>query len=466
MDRREFFQTSIIATLAAKVLGDSAPAWGQAPAAAPASQPAAAPAPRKLIMDAYTRHLHWLRTPDEIAEAAIEMTCGGVNPTIQPYPGHIDPAKVGQELPAFVKTMQKHGLRVKQVRGGNATEVTAPNVEAMIGAMGQSGVTHYWIGTDNYDLTKPILPQLDAIKRKVEQFVKVNQKHGTTLMYHTRAGANSIGSVVWDLLYVMKDFDPKHVGFHWDTGHMSHHGSNMWELLMRTAGPYIVAIGWKDRGWEQNLGFLGEGGPYPGPTAAAAALAAGGGRAGGRGGRGRGAGAPAGEAPAAAPGAGRGAAGAPGAEPGAGRGGDAGRGAGAPDAAGRGVPAGRGGAPEEGEGGPPAGRGRGGRGGRGRGGPTAFPLPLAGNTFARGGGWTSPFVPMGMGLVDIFRYAIVLRDIGFDGPMELEAEYPNGGAQNASDKLTLPRAQVLGNMKRDILTIRAAFEQSGSGLSI
>ena len=59
-------------------------------------------------------------------------------------------------------------------------------------------------------------------------------------MYHTRAGANSVGSVVWDLLYVMKDFDPKHVGFHWDTGHMSHHGSNTWELLMRTAGPYVV----------------------------------------------------------------------------------------------------------------------------------------------------------------------------------------------------------------------------------
>ena len=106
--------------------------------------------------------------------------------------------------------------------------------------MGQLGVTHYWLGTDNYDLTKPILPQLDAIKTKVEQFVKLNQKHGTTLMYHTRAGANSVGSVVWDLLYVLKDFDPKYVGFHWDTGHMSHHGSDMWETLMRTAGPYVV----------------------------------------------------------------------------------------------------------------------------------------------------------------------------------------------------------------------------------
>ena len=174
------------------------------------------------------------------------------------------------ELPAFVKTMQKHGLRVKQIRGGNQTSADAPNLEAMVAAMGQAGATHYWCGTDNYDLTKPIMPQLDAIKKKVEGFVKLNQKHGTTLMYHTRAGANSVGSVVWDLLYVMKDFDPKYVGFHWDTGHMAVHGSNTWELLMRTAGPYVVAVSWKDRTWEQELGFLGEGGPYPGPVDEAA----------------------------------------------------------------------------------------------------------------------------------------------------------------------------------------------------
>ena len=439
MDRREFLTTGIMATVAAKVLGDLTfaqaqtppagqtppPAAGQAPAPAPAQPPVPQ---RKLIMDAYTRHLHWLRTADEIAEAAIELTCGGVNPTIQAHPGHIDPTKVATELPAFVKTMQKHGLRVKQVRGGNQTDVGAPNVEAMVGAMAQSGVTHYWIGTDNYDLAKPILPQLDAIKKKVEGFVKLNQKHGTTLMYHTRAGANSVGSVVWDLLYVFKDFDPKHVGFHWDTGHMAHHGSNTWELLMRTAGPYVVGMGWKDRSWEQELGLLGEGGPYPGPDPAAAAAAAAGGRGGGRG---------------------RG-----GADPAAGRG--------APPA-GAGAPGGRGAGGAGEEGAPAAGRGR----GRGRGaGPREFPLPLAGNVFARGGGWRSPFVPMGTGLVDIFRYANVLRDIGFDGPMELQAEYPNGGAQSGADKLTLPREMVLGSMKRDILTIRAALQQSGTGLTI
>ena len=203
MDRREFFNASIIGTIAAKVLSDTTLARAQTPAAAAqGGSPAAAGAPRKLIMDAYTRHLHWLRNPDEIAEAAIEMTCGGVEPTVQNYPGHIDPTKVTTDLPAFVKTMQKHGLRVKQIRGGNQTAVDA-SVESLVGAMSQSGATHYWLGTDNYDLAKPMLPQLDAIKVKVERFVKLNEKHGTTLMYHTRAGANSVGSVVWDLLYVM-----------------------------------------------------------------------------------------------------------------------------------------------------------------------------------------------------------------------------------------------------------------------
>lgn len=435
MHRREFFHTSLIASLAASVLGDHALARAAQQALVQTPVPAGPPpTPRPLVLDAYSRCLHWIRSPDELAEAAIEMTCGGFQPTVQAYPGHIDPAKVATELPAFVNTMKKHGLRVRQIRGGNQTAVDA-NVETLVGTMGQVGATHYWLGTDNYDFTKPVMPQLDAIKKKTEQFVALNQKHGTTLMYHTRAGASSVGSVVWDLMYVMKDFDPKYVGFHWDTGHMALHGP-MWETLMRTAGPYVVAVSWKDRSWHQNLGFLGEGGPYPGPVPPGGAPAAGGRGGGGRGGgRGAGAGVPAG-----AP---QGAAGGRGADPAA---------AGAEDA--------------------PAG-GRGGRGG-GRGGRGGGPVdlnnmarPLAGTTYARGGSWNSPSVAMGEGLVDIFRYAAVLRDINFNGPMELEAEYAGlGGAESGTGKLTLPREMVLGALKRDVLTIRLALQQSGTGLTI
>ena len=264
MDRREFFQKSLIASIAGAVLADTTLARAQQAPAAGAAAAVPPPTPRKLILDAYSRNFHWLRTADDVAEAAIEITCGGVMPTVGTGGSHVDIAKVTTDLPLFVNAIRKHGLRVKQIRGGGQTAVD-PSVEALVGTMGQLNVTHYWLGTDNYDLTKPIMPQLDAIKTKVDQFVKLNQKHGTTLMYHTRAGASSVGSVVWDLLYVFKDFDPKYVGFHWDTGHMALHGP-MWETLMRTAGPYVIGMSWKDRSWAQNLGFGGETGPYPGPA--------------------------------------------------------------------------------------------------------------------------------------------------------------------------------------------------------
>jgi len=70
-------------------------------------------------------------------------------------------------------------------------------------------------------------------------------------------------------------------------------------------------------------------------------------------------------------------------------------------------------------------------------------------------------------LADPARLRIVdLLTLGDFSPMELQAEYPNGGAQSGADKLTLPREMVIGNLKRDVLTIRAAFAQSGTGLSI
>src|SRR6476646_512042 len=104
MDRREFLYGGVMATLVGRVLGDVTLARAQAPAQPPAvpptsgaaqgTAPAAAAPPRRLQMDCYTRVLQWLRDPDEIAEAAVEMTFTGVEPTITGGAGHIDPGKV------------------------------------------------------------------------------------------------------------------------------------------------------------------------------------------------------------------------------------------------------------------------------------------------------------------------------------------------------------------------------------
>ncbi len=383
MKRRDFLNSALMASLVSSVTAKRA--FAQVTDVQASDAQVAETVTRNIPLHAYSRYLHWLRTPQEVAAACWEISCRYLMPTVQDgETAHVQQANVSTELPRFVNALRADGIDVQAIRGGRQTEVDA-DVERLVGTMADLGITHYWLGTDRYDFSQPIMPQLDAIKRKVEGFVNLNERYGTTLMYHTRSGANSVGSVVWDLIHVLQDFDPKYVGLHWDTGHMSNHG-RMWETLLRAAGPYVVSISWKDRVWQQDLGGLTEqGGPFPGPN------------------------------------------------------------------------------PE-----PPS---TGGRVRRPPRDPNAdpfdrVPLPLAGEHFARGMGWRSEETALGTGVVDFFRYGEVLAETGFNGIMDLQAEYPLGGAERGRVELTLPRRLVLGALKRDVLTVRAALSQSGSGISV
>ncbi|MDH4124713.1 MAG: sugar phosphate isomerase/epimerase [Gammaproteobacteria bacterium] len=381
MNRRDFLNSALLASLVGgattnRALAEAVPA------------PASAAVTRNIPLLAYSRCLHWLRTPEELVTACQELTCKSFMLTVQDgETAHVQQATLRSDLPVFVKAMRAGGIDVLAIRGGNQTDVDA-DVERLVATMADLGISRYWLGTDRYDLSQPIMPQLDAIKRKVERFAKLNERHGTRLLYHTRSGASSVGSVVWDLLYVLQDFDPQQVALHWDTGHMSQHGP-MWETLFRTAGAWVDTLSWKDRTWTQDLGGLTEqGGPFPGPNP---------------------------EPPGAA--------------------GQRFRGFGGPRPA-QGDPLDR------------------------------IPLPLAGEHFARGMGWRQAETAIGTGVVDLFRYGQVLGEMGFNGIMDVQAEYPLGGAERGLSVLTLPRKIVLGALKRDVLTVRTALAQSGSGIVV
>jgi sugar phosphate isomerase/epimerase len=414
---------------------------GQGSAQGPASA-AGSPPSKKLKVDAYSRHLQWLRSPDEVAEATIEMGYDGVDITVRPYPGHVDPEKVTTDLPVFVNAIRKHGLEVSMITCP-ITDADSPNAEKILQAASGLGIKHYWWGTFRLDPAQPVMPQLDALKPRVEKLAALNAKYGMKAMYHTYSIPNTVGANVWDFLYVLRNFDPAHVSFHWDVGHTSITGGNgTWAQSMRAAGPYIGGVSAKDYIYELELD-VPQGGPFTGtpeslnrrlfgangpmgpppalPRSQAAEQAA----------AERGAGAEAPKQSGALAGA----------QPGQ---------TDRPPLAGPGSrPAGM---PP---GGGPRGAARGGPGGPGT------PTPAG-----RGGGgqpnpWRTKPVPLGEGIANLPLLASILREINFDGPLEIQAEYPNGGAENAQDKITLPRIMVLGAMKHDRLTLDAAFAASG-----
>ena len=408
MKRREFFQAGA-GTLAALAAAKGVLAQGRFGGGAPA----APVVPGPLRVDIYSRHLQWLRTPDEVAEAAIEMAYDGVDITVRPYPGHVDPARVKTDLPPFVNTIRKHGLQVITITCP-ITDADSPHAEEILATASSLGIYHYWWGTFRYQQNQPVQAQLDALKPRVAKLAALNAKYGMTAMYHTYSGAGMVGASIWDMLNVLREFDPKQVGFHYDIGHMTvAGGGGTWVTSLREAGPYVAGISCKDYVLEPTL-KVDEGGPMSAAVEKSLnqPFQFGGG---GRGGRG----------------------GARGGAPGAERGG----GAGAGRAAGRGGAAGLGRAAAPGRGAGP-----------GRGGFTMVGMKPS---------WRERAVPLNTGMVDLPTLATILKEIHFSGPVEIQAEYPNGGANNASDKITLPRALVLGNMKRDLLALRQEWAASG-----
>ncbi len=371
MDRRAFIQTTL-GTLAAT---------------------AASAQTRKLKVDAWSGHLQWLRSPDDVGQAVVDMGFDGVNLTVGPYPAHIDPAQVSSTLPQFVNAVRKHGLRVTAI-STSITDADSPNLEGTLSAAHSAGITHYSWGPLHYEAGKPVLAQLDAMKPRVEKLAKLNEKYKLNGTYSAGLDSTAVGAATWDMLSIIRNFDPQYISLLSDVGDLTvAGGGGVWALDLRAAGPFLGGLAVKDQILENAL-VVNEGGPFTGSPAPA----------GGRGGGGRGRGAP-------------GASGASG-----------------------------------GRGGPPAGFGGPPGGGRGGGGTSGNATPAT---------WRERQVLLGTGMDNLPQVAEVLKEIAFAGPVQIRTEYPNGGAETGQDKITLPRAWVLGAMKRDLLNLKSMWAASG-----
>jgi sugar phosphate isomerase/epimerase len=361
-NRREVLRMGAVAVVAAAVAGPLA----------------AQPAPLKL--DAYSRTLHWLRTPGEVADACHQIGNTTIDLTVRPGSGHVDPTKVATDLPMFVKGLRAGGIEVSMI-APNITEAADPNAEATLDAASSLAIHYYWWGTFRFDESKPYWPQLDALKPKVEKIAKLNEKYGMKGMAHPRDGAASVSGAFFDLLYVLKNFDPRWVSFQYDTHHLAQAFDSGWVEQLRLGTPYIGGFVWKD------VMFEPASSPNPDDEWRVAH-----------------------PRPAQA--------------------------AGASDTAGLGSPG--------------AERGRGGLG-RGTSRNTAGPS----RTRIRQ-------VPVGTGMLNLALIAQTLKEIGFNGPMECEPEWPQlGGADQGATALSIPREETIALLKRDYDTMMGIMTSAG-----
>jgi sugar phosphate isomerase/epimerase len=220
--------------------------WLAAVAATAVPPPASNPLPILLM----SKFLQFLDIPKMGAMTA-ELGFDGVDLCVR-RGAHVLPERAADDLPRAVEEIRKAGSAVGMITSDIADAAT-PHAEQVLKTIKALGIRHYRWGGLRYDLARPIAPQLEAMRPRVKELAALNREYGVTAMYHTHSGPREVGGGIWDMWYLLKDFNPDEVAFNYDIGHATVEGGyGGWVHTSRLAMPLTRGVAIKDFLWGRN----------------------------------------------------------------------------------------------------------------------------------------------------------------------------------------------------------------------
>jgi sugar phosphate isomerase/epimerase len=198
----------------------------------------------------FSKHLEFLEGA-ELAAGAKEIGFDGIDLAVRKG-GHVEPARVNQDLPALVGVIRQQGLEVPMLTT-DIVDADTPYTEDVLGTMSELGIHNYRWGGFVWTEDKPIARQIEEFKPRVARLAALNAKHQASAMYHTHSGAGLVGASIWDLHEILRGFDPRLVGVNYDIGHATIEGGvGGWIESFRITGEYLRGIAVKDFAWEKD----------------------------------------------------------------------------------------------------------------------------------------------------------------------------------------------------------------------
>ena len=183
-----------------------------------------------------------------MARSAAEMGFDGVDITVRAG-GHVEPARVAEELPPLVKRIRAHGLEVPMVTA-DILDAHSPHAETVLRTLAELEIPYYRWGSFKYD-SSPMAAQLAALKPRIAALAALNAKYKLCAIYHTHSGIGLVGAPIWDLYLLLKDFDPNAVAINYDIGHATIEGGfGGWIDSFRIAEPMLRGVAVKDFVWK------------------------------------------------------------------------------------------------------------------------------------------------------------------------------------------------------------------------
>lgn len=195
----------------------------------------------------FTKHFIGLDF-ERLADLSAELGMNGIEAPIRPA-GHVLPERVEEDLPKLAEALKKRGLKISIMTSGINEVSAAQNTEKVLRTAKAMGVNHYRMLYQKYDLTKPIMPQLEEWRAKFKDLIALSKEIGIQPLYQNHSGKDYLGAPVWDVYSIMKDYSPAEWSFAFDIYHAMIEGSMSWPLEFNLVRDRIGAAYFKNFKW-------------------------------------------------------------------------------------------------------------------------------------------------------------------------------------------------------------------------
>lgn len=162
--------------------------------------------------------------------------------------GQIEPERAPDELPKMAEALRSRGKELSII-ATNITSMGQPHTETVLRAAAETGVKRIRLGSQKYDLTRSLTDQLKEIGPAIKDIADACRDLGLQAGIQNHSGHNYIGAPVWDVVGLVRDLDPKHLGVYFDIGHATIEGGLSWPIQARLAEPFYGAVYVKDFVW-------------------------------------------------------------------------------------------------------------------------------------------------------------------------------------------------------------------------
>lgn len=202
--------------------------------------------PRPLKYCAFVKFIQQL-SYDRLAETVKRLGFHGIEATVRKR-GQVLPERVADDLPRLVEALKKHGLEIS-VMASDVNRADQPVMEKVLRTAASLGVRKYRMGYYRYDLSKPVVDQLEQLRPMVKDLAQLNRELGLTAVYQNHSGARNVGASVWDLHHLLRGIPADQIGIAFDIRHATVEGGLSWPALFNLAQTRLGAVYVKDFRW-------------------------------------------------------------------------------------------------------------------------------------------------------------------------------------------------------------------------